>query len=214
MRLFWVSWEDFVFAHAGTVTTGLPNLVPPRHIGDCSATTLSPLRTLWSAVIKFTKVFRSGHDCTSASSTRSPCYIESWSTFHKSDPSEKCVNTLCLHGTLVPRLHWKIMRRSGSLCTSLHQISPTLFGSTFIKLLRIPFFLSCFSVSVESCNGSPRSSSFIPPFLSDIGASTSLFADTESLLADVDSCDEDGDEADEGAVEEELAEVAGTTNGT
>ena len=49
-----------------------------------------------------------------------------------------------------------------------------------------------------------RSSSFIPLFLSDTGASTSLFSDTGSLLADVDSCDEDGDEADEGVVEEEL----------
>ena len=41
-----------------------------------------------------------------------------------------------------------------------------------------------------------------------------LFFDTESLLADVDSCDEDGDEADEGVVEEELADIPGTTNGT
>ena len=61
---------------------------------------------------------------------------------------------------------------------------------------------------------SHRSSSFTPPFLSDTGASTSLFSDTESLLADVDSCDEDGDEADESEVEEELAETPRTTDGT
>ena len=35
-----------------------------------------------------------------------------------------------------------------------------------------------------------------------------------NLLADVDSCDEDDDDADEGVVEEELADIPGTTNGT
>ena len=62
--------------------------------------------------------------------------------------------------------------------------------------------------------GLTESSSFVPPLLSDTGASTSLFSDTESLLADVDPCDEDGDEADEGAIEAELADIPGTTNGT
>ena len=67
---------------------------------------------------------------------------------------------------------------------------------------------------MEACNGSPRSSPFKALFLSDTGASTSLISDTESLLADVDSCDADGEEADEGVVEEELAEIPATTNGT
>ena len=60
---------------------------------------------------------------------------------------------------------------------------------------------------MDSCNGSSRSSSFVPPHLSDTGVSTPLFSDTESLLADVDSCDEDGDEADESVAEEELADI-------
>ena len=68
-----------------------------------------------------------------------------------------------------------------------------------------------FLVSVESCNGSHRSSSFVPPLPSDTGVSTSLFSETDSLLADVDSCDEDGDEADEGVVEEELVDKPRTT---
>ena len=34
------------------------------------------------------------------------------------------------------------------------------------------------------------------------------------MSADVDSCDGGGDEADEGAVEEKLADIPGTTNGT
>ena len=67
---------------------------------------------------------------------------------------------------------------------------------------------------MEVCNGSSQSSSFIPLFLSDTGASTSQFFETESLFSDVDSCVEDGDEADEGVVEEELADIPGTTNGT
>ena len=67
---------------------------------------------------------------------------------------------------------------------------------------------------MESCNGSHRSSSFIPLFLADAGAATSLFSDIESLFSNVDSCDEDGDEADEGVVEEELFDIPGTTNGT
>ena len=66
---------------------------------------------------------------------------------------------------------------------------------------------------MESCNGSPRTSSFVHPLFSDTGVSTPLFSDTDSLLADVDSCDEDGDEADEGAVEEEPIDIPGTTNG-
>ena len=41
-----------------------------------------------------------------------------------------------------------------------------------------------------------------------------VFSDAESLLANVDSSDEDGDEADEGVVDEELADIPGTTNGT
>ena len=69
-------------------------------------------------------------------------------------------------------------------------------------------------VSVESCNGSPRSSPLVLSLFSGTGASTSLFFDTESLFSDVVSCDEDGDEADEGVVEEELIDIPGTTNGT
>ena len=67
---------------------------------------------------------------------------------------------------------------------------------------------------MDSCSGSPRSSSFVPPLLSDTGVSTPLLSDTESLFADVDSCDEDDDEADEGVVEEGLADIPGTTIGT
>ena len=66
---------------------------------------------------------------------------------------------------------------------------------------------------MDSCSGSHRRSSVVPPLLSDTGVSTPLFYGTESLLADVSSCDEDDNEADEGVVEEELAVIPGTTNG-
>ena len=69
-------------------------------------------------------------------------------------------------------------------------------------------------MSALLCTRSPRSSSFVPPLLSDAGVSTPLFSDTESRFSDVDSCDGDDDEADEGVVEEELADIPGTTNGT
>ena len=67
---------------------------------------------------------------------------------------------------------------------------------------------------MDSGNGSPRSFSFVLPLFSDTGVSTPLFSDTESLLADVDSCDEDDEKVGEGVVEEELAVIPGTTNGT
>ena len=81
-------------------------------------------------------------------------------------------------------------------------------------LLSIHYFDFRFSFFVDSRSGSHRGTSFVPPLLSDTGVSTPLLSDTESPLADVDSCDEDDDEADEGAVEEELAVIPGTTNGT
>ena len=71
-----------------------------------------------------------------------------------------------------------------------------------------------FTFSVVSCSGSVRSSTFVPPLLSDDGVSTPLSSDTEALLSEVDSFDEDGDEADEGVVEEELADISGSTDGT
>ena len=77
-----------------------------------------------------------------------------------------------------------------------------------------PSFLFWFLVVVDSCCGHPRSSSFVRPPLSDPGVSTPLLSDTESLFADVDSCDEDDDEADESVVEEELAVIPRTKNGT
>ena len=79
-------------------------------------------------------------------------------------------------------------------------------------LLSIPYFILVFGFYGFMQRVSPKL--FIRTSTSDTGVSTSLFSDTDSLLADVDSCGEDSDEADEGVVEEELADIPGTTNGT
>ena len=77
----------------------------------------------------------------------------------------------------------------------------------FVLLLIHPFsFL--FSVFVDSCNGSPRSSSLVLPLLSGTGFSVYL------MTSNAESCDEDDGEVGEGVVEEELADKPGTTSGT
>ena len=68
-------------------------------------------------------------------------------------------------------------------------------------------FLFLFSVSVDSCSGSSRSSSLALPLLACTGFSVYLFT------SQTESCDED-DEVDEGVVEEGLADIPRTTNGT
>ena len=70
-------------------------------------------------------------------------------------------------------------------------------------------FLFLFSVfSVDSCSGSPRSSSLVLSLLSCTGFSMYL------LTSNTESCDEDDGEVGEGVVEEELVDKPGTTNGT
>ena len=179
-------------------------------------------------------MFRSGHDCSSTYFARRPCYfrLQAYFKIWILRKLRKYIVHTRIRFHLCSRLHWSFMRRTGSVCAPLHQVFPTLFESTFNQILpqflwpiryfmrniSLYFFgflfLFWFSNSVESCNGFPRSFSFIPPFLTDTGASTSPFSDTESLWVDVDTCDEDGDEADEDVVEKELGEIPGATNGT
>ena len=79
-------------------------------------------------------------------------------------------------------------------------------------LLSIPYF--CFRFLWNHATGLPEALHSYLHFLSDTGASTSLFSDNESPFSYVDSCDEDDGEVGEGVVEEELADIPGTTNGT
>ena len=70
-----------------------------------------------------------------------------------------------------------------------------------------PSFLFMFSVSVDSCSGSPRSSSHVLALLSGTGFSVYV------LSSNTESCDEDVEEVGVGVVEE-LVDKPGTTNGT
>ena len=72
---------------------------------------------------------------------------------------------------------------------------------------RSPSLFLC-SISVDSCSGSPRSSSLVLPLLSHAGFSVYL------LTSNAQFCDEDDGEVGEGAVKEELADKPGNTNGT
>ena len=174
-----------------------------------------------------TKIFRSGHDCTSTSSARGPCYfrLQADITISVLRKVRMCIVLTRTGFHVCSRLHGRSMRRTGS-ASGLSEAFLKYFhrpnspccsqsSNSCEKSLCTSFetlFSVCFSVSVDSCNGSLRSSSFVLPLLSDTGVSTPLFSDTESLFADVDSCDEDGDGADEGAVEEELADIPRTTH--
>ena len=96
-------------------------------------------------------------------------------------------------------------RENGALFLSKQQVSPLYHD---LDLPRIPLFLFCFSVSVESCSaGSHRSSSLVLPLLSGTGLSVYLFT------SNTESCDEDVVEAGVGVVEE-LVDRPGTTNAT
>ena len=76
-----------------------------------------------------------------------------------------------------------------------------------LVLLRLHHF-GGISDSVDSCSGSPRSSSFVLPLLSCNGFSLYL------LTSNTESFDENDGEVGEGVVEEELADKPGTTNCT
>ena len=122
-----------------------------------------------------TKMFRSGHDCTSTSSARSP--------FHFRPQADVTISVR------------KSCSQSGkscnrSLCTSSRSS-----------------FLFLFSVSLDSCSGSHRSSSLALPLLSGTGFSVYL------LTSNTESCNEDDDEVGVGVVKE-LVDKPGTTNGT
>ena len=81
------------------------------------------------------KMFRSGHECTSTSSARSPCYfrlhadIAIW-VLRK---VRMCAVLTRTRFHFCSRLHWNFMRRLGSVLTSLLWASPRLCWSTVIN---------------------------------------------------------------------------------
>ena len=73
-----------------------------QHMDDCFA------RTLWSAVVKSPRMFRFGHDCTSTSSAKSPCYFRLQADFAVWVFREVTVNTVLAQARFhfCSRLHW------------------------------------------------------------------------------------------------------------
>ena len=124
------------------VSTGLPRLVPPRHIDDYFEIHFFSLRTLWSAVMK-SRTF-------SALGTTVPAHL-----------LQDALVIFCLQADIamwvlrkvrkytVPTrtrfhvcslLYWRFMRRTGSVSTPLHQVSPKFFWGTCINQI-LPEFL-------------------------------------------------------------------------
>ena len=228
------SHAKILFCTGRTVTTGLLRLAPLRHIGDCSGTHFLHLERCDPLVSSHQKFSALGMTA-SARLLQEVLVSFVFKQISQFGSFGKCVNTLCLPepGSTCARgsigESWDELEVLALLCIRSPRrfsevLSSTKILSEFLQPVRqftrcisctsSDSLFFCVSVSVESCTGSSRSSSFIPLFLSDPGASTALFSDTKSMLADVDSCDEDGDEADEGVVEEEVADIPGTTNGT
>ena len=71
-----------------------------------------------------------------------------------------------------------------------------------------PIFILVFGFCGFHAAGPPRSSPLVLPLLSGTGFSVYL------LTSNTESCDEDDGEVGEDLVEEELADIPGTTNGT
>ena len=131
------------------------------------------------------------------------------------------------------RHHWRSMRRTGSVCTPMHRVSPKFFWNTFInqiireflQLIRqfmryvflYFFWFTIFMLVFGFCGFMQR---VFPKLF--IRTSTSCWHWSFHIsviwywisVGHVDSCDEDDDEEGEGVVEEELADIPGTTNGT
>ena len=101
INLIWVSWEDFVL-HGWDCNHWVAKSCTTTAYRWLLRDSLPSQRILWSAVIKSPKFFRSGHDCTSTSSTRSPRYFR----LHADITS--CVLRKVRVGTMLtdPRFHF------------------------------------------------------------------------------------------------------------
>ena len=193
------------------VSTVLPSLLPTTAYRWLFRDSLSSPRILWSAVNKSPKISTLG-TTVPVRVLQEALVIFDFKQISKFGSFGKCVKTLCLPapGSAFARgsMGWL-----GSVLTSLLQVS-TKFSlnscsqsgnscDTSLCTSSRSSFLFLFSVSVESCNGSSRSSSLVLPLLS--GSGFSVYA----LTSKTESC-----EVGEGVVEEEFADKPKTTNGT
>ena len=191
MKLFWVFWEDFVL-HGWDCSHWVAKSCTTTACQWLFRDSFCSLRTLWSGSHQISEIFRSGHDYTSASSAENPCYIglQAYFTIWILRKVREGAVFARIRFHACSRLHWRSSEVLSPTKFSLNSCSQSRnsCAKSYLYLFWFVPFWFWFS-SLDSCNGSPRSSSFTPLFLSDTGASTSLFSDTESLLDDVDSCD-------------------------
>ena len=86
--------EKFLF-HTGVILSAeLPSLLPIAAYRWLCRESHPSLRTLWSFVIESPNMFRSGNDCTSALSARSPCQFGSQADIAVSVLREMSFNTV------------------------------------------------------------------------------------------------------------------------
>ena len=186
---------------------------------------LSSLRTFWSAVIKSPTFFRSGHDCPSTSSARSPRYfrlqadIAIWvfrkvsedtmlarpsSTFARDSIGnswEKLEVPRCPGGPGFSRGSKGLLSTTKFSLNSCSQSSNSCNRSHCTS--SCPSFLFLFSVSADARDGLSR----------DTSLTISLFSDAWFSVLTTESCDEGVEEVGVDYVEE-LGDKPGTTNGT
>ena len=178
------------------VATALPNLVPPRHIDDCYAIPLSPLKILWSAVIKSPKCSALG----SPARRLQKALVVPLLVIH--EKNWQCFDPLAQG---FPVALWDYFHQPNSLWNP--DASPASHAIYRCVLLRVLHFYVCFRfLLVCLCSGSPRSSSLVLPLHPGTGFSVYL------LTSNTESCDEDDEEVCVGVVEE-LVDKPRTTNG-
>ena len=216
-----------LFCTGRLVPTGLLSLAPPRQ-----SVIVQRFTTLWSSAINSPKFSALG---TTAVASLRQFVILVFKHFSQFGSFGKCVNTLCLPDTdsmYARGIHWRCMRRTKCLHSFASSLADALMknfhktNSPWIPVanqvfhaihlfvvLSIPYFNFGFRLLWNhSTSLTEALHSYLP--LSDTAVSTSLFYNTESLFSDVDSCAKRWWRSRWSVIEEELADIPGTTNGT
>ena len=139
-------------------------------------------------------IFRFGHDCNSTSSARSPCYFRLQADF-----AIWILRKVCKKHYAYPNISnsWEELEVSRQPCSGFPHGSDGLRSSTKFSVNSCsqsgnscdkplcsssrPSFLFLILVSVDSCNGFLRSSSFVLPLLFGTGFSMSLLSGAKIL---------------------------------
>ena len=209
-KLFCVSWEVFVLHGLACVHWVAQSCTTTAYRWLSRFTFLTEDLVIRSWLI--TKMFRSGHDCTGASSARSPCDCHPQTEIAIPVFREVSKNVLFTRYHFCSRLQKVIHEKNWKCLDVLEHFHQPIHAWTLIAnlahlathhsvIVRRHFF--GFSISADLWNGSRRAND------SSLALSLLLVAGI-SVWVTV-SCDEDVGEVDE---VEELFDKPGTTNGT